>query len=165
MIQDKFQMTLHGIRCNGFTTSTANSFAFASAPPPEGAPNSLTPWASHLIGETSAVTCGSSRRPTSLSEHQKSEIFSKCSEKSENSRKDRKCPKYAENNVRFPKLWCCCGQIGFWEVGGGVAKPSKRLRFSSKINELSILTSDTEKLIELTCEQLTIKISLSLLGF
>lgn len=41
MIQDKFQMTLHGTRCNSFTTSTANSFAFASAGTPEGGPASL----------------------------------------------------------------------------------------------------------------------------
>jgi hypothetical protein len=40
------------------------------------------------------------------------------------------------------------------------------LRFKPKINQLSIRTSDTEKSnLELTCEQLTIKISLSLLGF
>jgi hypothetical protein len=164
MIQDKFQMTLHGIRCSGFNTSTANSFAFASAPPPEGAPNSLTP-GRHTSWEMQALSrAGVQEGQLPCRNTRKVRFFSKCSEKSESSRKDRKCPKYAENLVRFPKLWCC-GQIGFWAVGGGVVNPSKRLRFSLKINELSIRTSDTEKLIELTCEQLTIKISLSLLGF
>jgi hypothetical protein len=90
----------------------------------------------------------------------------------QSAQKNLKTLERIENALSMPKIMLGfqdCGvvvaKLDFGRVGGGVAKPSKRLRFSSKINELSIRTSDTEKLIELTCEQLTIKISLSLLGF